>query len=117
MADEYEYPLYAVRTSALTDAVMSGKYLQEYYNILSPTSESRFLYPLWESNPGAGGDVQDFGEAALHATNVVAFDNVPYIRGGMLAYRLNATDEYLNRADAGWRGCSGVRGQRLTCIS
>lgn len=58
-----------------------------------------FFLPFFESNPGAGEDVQDVSSVGLHGLNTVAFDNVPVIRGNLLSYRFNGTDEYLTIAD------------------
>lgn len=64
-----------------------------------PEGDLRFLLPYFEANPGAGADIQDVSSRGFHATNVVAYDNAPVIRGNLLSTRLNGTDEYQEIAD------------------
>lgn len=54
-----------------------------------------FFLPFLEGTLGAGADVQDLSSRGLHASNIVAVDNVPVIRGDLLSVRLNSTDEYM----------------------
>ncbi len=74
--------------------------IRELMNILGDRDgDLRFLLPFMEGTLGAGADVQDLGSRGFHASNVVAVDNDPVIRGDFLSYRLNGTDEYLNIPD------------------
>ena len=58
-----------------------------------------FLLPLFESDPGAGDDIQDLSSVGLHGANVNALTYAPYIRGSLLSYRLDGTTDSLDIAD------------------
>ena len=64
-----------------------------------PDGDLRFFLPFFENTLNAGTSVQDISSRGMHATNVVAVDDPPVIRGSMLSYRFNGTDEYLEIAD------------------
>lgn len=74
--------------------------VRELMNVLgNMDGDLRFLLPFLEGTLGAGADVQDISFRGLHASNVVAVDNVPVIRGDFLSYRQNGVDEYLAITD------------------
>jgi hypothetical protein len=64
-----------------------------------PGGDLVFCYPFYENTLGAGADVQDISSHGIHSVNQVAVDNVPVIRGNLLSYRLNGTDEFLETPD------------------
>jgi hypothetical protein len=86
-----------ILTSQLTQSSMPYKWLQNYINLLG--SNIRVFLPMYESNPGAAADVTDVGPRGHHFDNVTAFDDAPKLRGHLLAYTFNGTDEGLSLAD------------------
>lgn len=72
--------------------------LNRLKNLLGGNDVS-FLLPLFESDPAATENVQDWGNHGLHGSNIVTFDNDPAIKGNMLNYRFNGTDEYMEIPD------------------
>ena len=64
-----------------------------------PDGDLCFLLPFFENTLGAAADVQDVSSRGLHAVNQVAVDNVPVIRGNLLSYRSNGTDETMEIDD------------------
>lgn len=70
-----------------------------------------FLLPLIESTPGAGGVVTDY-TSHVHMNNVTDLDVDPFLKGSVLAWDLNGTDEYINHADDDYfsMGADGTTG-------
>lgn len=63
-------------------------------------SNIRMFLPFLESDPPVtAGYITDAGPRGHHFTSLVALDTDPRIRGMMLAYALNGTDEGLNLPD------------------
>ena len=73
------------------------KLLNYYRRLLGDGLE--FFYPFIDSTLGAGADVTDWGPYNHMGNNVVALDEVPFIRGSILALHLNGTDEYISLGD------------------
>lgn len=86
-----------ILTSQLGQSTFPRKWLQNYLDLLG--SNVRVFLPFYESNPPAAGDVTDIGPRGHHFDNTTAFDDYPKLRGHVLAYTFNGTDEGLNLAD------------------
>lgn len=73
-------------------------WLDSYTEMLG--SDIRMFLPFIEKDPPTtGAKITDFGPKGHHFTNETAFDTDPYLRGKMLAYIFNGTDEALSMAD------------------
>lgn len=81
----------------MAEVTLDMDLLRKYIRLLG---DSVILFtPFFETNPGAGEAVQDYGPKGHHLLNTTAFDYPPIIRGSLLAYRFNGTDEAMTLAD------------------
>lgn len=93
-------PVLTATTAAGASTSKRCDCIRELMNVLGHADNDLcFLLPFLEGTLGAGTAVQDFSSRGLHATNVVAVDNPPIIRGDLLAIRFNGTDELLEIPD------------------
>jgi len=93
----YEKRLITV-VSAQGQTVKHQGWLDAYIEALG--GNVRTFLPFLETDPPVtAGYVTDAGLRGHHFTNLVAFDTDPHIRGSMLAYSFNGTDEGLNLPD------------------
>jgi len=80
--------------------VFDREILDRLLNVLgNADGDLCFFLPFYEDTLGATSDIQDISARGLHASNIVAVDNDPVIRGYLRSVRLNGTDEYLEIPD------------------
>jgi len=72
--------------------------LDNIVGILDPDSLVWFL-PHFESDPPDNAQVQDYGPRGLHFSKHTTSDVDPIIRGSVLPYRFNGTNEGIDSAD------------------
>ena len=87
-----------VVTSGGGSAEAHMSHIYEMVNILGKR-DLRMLLPLFETDPGDDEAVQDIGQRGNHFLKHTEGDNDPYIKGELLSYRLNGTDEAIDMAD------------------